>query len=270
MSDEMYTDIIDLHVLPLSTRLDDEAWLEADLQDVRVDDEYLLGLLTRGKQIAQKCLWKHMDKHEPDARECYFPGGWHQVKLERDVLRAILPGNLGYRANDPELAYDAALSVVRLRNAVCHWSAGSIPWGRHAARVVDQLLKDLQKFAICLYDEESALAARELRDEARRAVEDTISELEAVEPLFDEYQFKYHHKQMFEQIAMAREGGYLADFRFPGVILRAADLWSRRYLAVAQTIEEPIHQTEDQPDECQLTDQAREDEADGEMENYMW
>lgn len=230
MSDEMLTDIIDLHVLPLTTRLDDEAWLDADLQDVRVDDEYLLGLLMRGKQLAQKCLWNHMDKHEPDVRERYFPGGWHQVKLERDVLRAILPGKLSYRANDPELAYDAALSVVRLRNAVCHWGPGSIPSFRHAARVVDQILKDLQKFAISLYDGESALAARELRDEARRAVEDTVRELEAIElrePLFDGYIFKYHHKEMFRQIEMARNGGFLADYRFPGVIFRAANVWTR-------------------------------------------
>lgn len=270
MSDEWYTDIIDLHVLPLTTRLHDEAWLEADLQDVRVDDEYLLGLLTRGKQIAQKCLWKHMDKHEPEVRERCFPGGWHQVKFERDVLRAILPGHLGYRANDPELAYDAALSVVRLRNAVCHWTAGSVPLGRHAARVIDQLLKDLQKFAISLYDEESALAARELRDEARRAVEDTVRELEAVEPLFDEYTFKYHHKEMFKQITIAREEGNLAEFRFPGVIFRAANVWSRRYLAAAQTIEDPINQTEDQPGDGQLRDQAKDDEADGETEEFMW
>lgn len=270
MSDEWYIDIIDLHVLPLTTRLHDEAWLEADLQDVRVDDKCLLGLLARGKQVAQKCLWTHMDKHEPDARERYFPGGWHQVKFERDVLRAILPGHLSHRANDPELAYDAALSVVRLRNAVCHWTAGSIPEGRHAARVVDQLLKDLQKFAISLYDEESALAARELRDEAHQAVEDTVSELEAVDPMFDEYEFKYHHKEMFKQIEMAREEGDLAEFRFPGVMLRAANVWSRRYLAVAQTIEDPIHQTEDQPDECQLTDQAKEDEPEDEMEEFMW
>lgn len=270
MSDEWYTDIIDLHVLPLTTRLHDEAWLEADLQDIRVDDEYLLGLLTRGKQLAQKCLWTHMDKHDPDAREQYFPGGWHQVKLERDVLRAILPGHLGYRANDPELAYDAALSVVRLRNAVCHWTVGSIPEGRHAARVVDQLLKDLQKFAISLYDEENALAARELRDEAHRAVEDTVNELEAVEPLFDEYEFKYNHKEMFKQILIARGEGNLAEFRFPGVIFRAANVWSRRYLAVAPTIEDPIHQTEDQPGEDHLRDQAKDDKAEDDMEEFMW
>lgn len=66
LSDEEYKDIMDLHVLPLATRLEDEDWLDSPLEHIRVDDERLFRLLTKGRELAQKCLWSFMDKNRPD------------------------------------------------------------------------------------------------------------------------------------------------------------------------------------------------------------
>lgn len=229
MSEARYKDILDLHALPLVTRLEDDEWLNSPLGIVRVDDLLLFRLLTRGRELAQKCLWAHMDKNRPDIRSREFPGGWQQVKLEVCSLRQTLQfGSLHIRENCVRLAYDAVFNVVPLRHLTCHWNPADLGWLRPAPQVVDYHLKNVQKLAIHLYDEASAMEARKLRDEARKAVENTVSELVALEPLFDEYDWKYHHEEMFLQIKFARDEKDPEMFKFPDIVFRAADAWLRR------------------------------------------
>lgn len=241
LSDDEYKDLLDLHVLPLTTRLEDDDWLDSDLGHIRVDDERLFRLLTRGRELAQKCLWSFMDKHRPDIRRRAFPGGWQQVKLEVSALLDTLrPFNLCLRQNDSELARNALFAVVPLRHLTCHWTHGDLGCFRPAPRVVDGHLKNVQKLAIHLYDEECAVEARQLRDEARRAVEDTVRDMEALEPLFDECEWKYHHKQMFDQIEYDKEMKEPDFFRYPDVVFRAAEAWSRRRTSSRQSFEEDL------------------------------
>ncbi|KAK7697163.1 hypothetical protein SLS64_013816 [Diaporthe eres] len=228
LSDAEYNDLMDLHLLPLKTRLEDDDWLDSPLENVRVDDEGLFRLLTRGRELAQKCLWAYLDKNRPAIRRREYPGGWHQVKLEGNALMDALDSwALDFRQNSPIFARTALFAVVPLRHLTCHWTHGDLGWDRPAPRVVDGHLKNVQKLAIHLYDEECAAEARKLRDEARRAVEDTVSEIEALEPLFDEYQWKYHHEEMFEQIKHAKDMRTPDLYRYPDVIFRAAEAWSR-------------------------------------------
>lgn len=239
LSDVEYKDLVDLHVLPLKTRLEDDDWLDSCLEHVRVDDERLFRLLTKGRELAQKCLWLFMDKHQPGIRRREFPGGWQQVRLEVSALQpAVASSALSWRQNSPQLARDALLAIVPLRHLTCHWNQFDLGWSRPAPRLVDRHLKNVQKLAIHLYDEESAMEARKLRDEAHQAVEDTVAEMEALEPLFGVYEWKYHHEQMFEQIKYAKEENDPEMFRYPDVILRAAEAWSRRHPSFDQTFEE--------------------------------
>lgn len=229
LSDVEYKDLLDLHVLPLKTRLEDDDWLNSGLENIRVDDERLFRLLTRGRELAQKCLWAYLDKNRPAIRSREFPGGWQQVKLEGNALTDTLDSRaLTFRQNSPEFARSALFAVVPLRHLTCHWTRGDLGWDRPAPLVVDRHLKNVQKLAIHLYDEKCAAEARRLRDEARQAVEDTVSEIEALEPLFDEYQWKYHHEQMFEQIQCAKDMETPDLYRYPDVIFRAAEAWARR------------------------------------------
>ncbi|KAJ0109494.1 hypothetical protein J7T55_000420 [Diaporthe amygdali] len=252
MSDARYKDLIDLHAIPLVTRLEEDDWLNSSLENVRVDDFLLFRLLTRGRELAQKCLWTYMDKNRPHIRDRAFPGGWHQVRLEVTVMREILEFRcLSYRENRADLAYDAVFNVIPLRHLTCHWNQGDLGWSRPAPRVVDYHLKNVQKLAIHFYDEEKAMEARKLRDEARRLVEDTVSELETLEPLFDEYAWKYHHEQMFEQIRFARDEGDPDLFKYPDVIFRAADAWWRRRSSEVQTILVSENQTPSKPEDRQ-------------------
>lgn len=230
MTDATYKDLIDLHVLPLKTRLEDDDWLNSGLENIRVNDEVLFRLVTKGRELAQKCLWAHMDKHQPHIRRRAFPAGWQQVKLEVTALRQSLDfGSLSYRENEADRAYDSVFKVVPLRHLTCHWNHLELAWsGQPAARLVDSHLKNVQKLAIHLYDEERAMEARKLRDEARQLVEETVSKLEALEPLFDEYAWKFHREEMFEQIRFARRYYEIDLFKYPDVVFRAADAWSRR------------------------------------------
>ncbi|KAL1846493.1 hypothetical protein Daus18300_014243 [Diaporthe australafricana] len=256
MTDATYKDLIDLHVLPPKTRLEDEDWLNSGFENIRVDDEVLFRLLTKGRELAQKCLWAHMDKHRPNIRKREFPAGWQQVKLEVTALRESLGfGSLSYRGNHADLARDSVFKVVPLGHLTCHWNHRDLAWSRQpAARLVDSHLKNVQKLAIHLYDEERAMEARKLRDEARHLVEETVSELEALEPLFDEYAWKFHHHQMFEQVQFANEEGDIGLFKFPDVVFRAADAWSRRCTSLTKENEALKHQQTDepQPDEPEI------------------
>lgn len=255
---------MDLYVLPLKTRLEDDDWLDSCLEHVRVDDERLFRLLTRGREVAQKCLWTFMDRHRPEIRRREFPGGWQQVKLEVSALMPIVDSwALRFRQNNPRLARDALFAVVPLRHLTCHWNKHDLGWSRPAARTVDVHLKNVQKLAIHLYDEEHAAEARMLRDEASQTVHDTIAEIEALEPLLDVCSWEYHHEQMFEQVKFAREENDQHLFRFPDVILRAAEAWSRRRSSLDQTSEEDTMSDENTNTvEDQQPQQAEEKHAD--------
>lgn len=245
-SDEEYKDLLDLHIIPLATRLEDDDWLDSDLGNIRVDDEHLFRLLTRGRELAQKCLWSFMDKNQPDICQREFPGGWQQVKLEVSALLDTLrPFALRLRQNKSDLARNALFAVVPLRHLACHWNQSDLGWFRPAPRVVDGHLKNVQKLAIHLYDEECAAEARQLRDEARQTVEDTVRDMEALEPLFDEYDWKYHHNQMFEQIEYAKDMKTPDLFRYPEIVFRAAEAWSRRRCSSEEAFEEDLRLHED-------------------------
>lgn len=240
LSDAEYEDLLDLHLLPLKTRLEDDDWLDSPLENVRVDDERLFRLLTRGRELAQKCLWTYLDRNRPAIRRREFPGGWQQVKLEGNALTDALDSwALGFRQNSPRFARSAVFAVVPLRHLTCHWTHSDLGWDRPAPRVVDGLLKNVQKLAIHLYDEERAAEARKLRDEARQAVEDTVSEIEGLEPLFDVYTWRYHHEQMFEQIEHAKDMKTPDLYRYPNVIFKAAEAWSRNRTSDQIWDEEP-------------------------------
>lgn len=228
-SDVKYQDILDLHVLPVATRLEDDDWLDSPLEHIRVDDERLFRLLTRGREVAQKCLWEFLDRNRPEIRRREYPGGWQQVKLEVSALLLSLDTfDLGFRHNDALLAREALFAVVPLRHLTSHWNQHDLGWGRPSPRTVDDHLKNVQKLAVHLYDGDRAAEARRLRDEARQLVEDTVTELEALEPLFDVYEWKYHHEQMFEQIKYAKDMKTPELYQYPYVVFRAAEAWSRR------------------------------------------
>lgn len=239
LSDVEYKDLIDLHTLPLKTRLEDDDWLNSHLENVRIDDERLFRLLTRGRELAQKCLWAFMDNNQPHICRREFPGGWQQVRLE---VSALMPAvdfwALGFRGNNSQMARDALFAVVPLRHLICHWNQFDLGWSRSAPRSADMHLKNVQKLAIHLYDEERAVEARGLRDEARQAVEDSVAEIEALEPLFDVCEWKFHHEQMFEQIEYTKDRTTTDPCRYPDVILRAAEVWSRRRSSYAQAFED--------------------------------
>lgn len=230
LSDAEYKDILDLHRLPLATRLEDEDWLNSPLEHVRADDERLFRLLTRGREVAQKCLWAYLDRNQPDVRRREYPGGWQHVQLEVTALDYSVGYRvLQFRQNDLELVWRTLHAVVRLRHTTCHWNQRNLGWARPSPRAVDAHLKNVQKLAIQLYDEKRAAEARSLRDEARRAVEETVEEIEALEPLFDVYPWKYHHEQMFTQIQHAKDEKTPDLYQYPAVVLRAAEAWSRHH-----------------------------------------
>lgn len=263
MSDKEFQDLMDLHNLPLATRLEDDDWLDSELGNVLIDDELLFRLLTRGRELAQKCFWSFMDKNQPEIRQREFPGGWQQVKLEGLILDDMLePFCLSFRQNDSALARNALFAVVQLRNLTCHWNRDGLGWSRPVARTVDLHLKNVQKLAIHFYDEERAAEARKLRDEARQAVEDTVSEMEELEPLFDVYPWKYHHARMFEQIEYAKYENTPEVLKYPDVILRAVEIWSRHHSSSDQTFaEEPTNHEDANPGDDRL-DKGEEDHAD--------
>ncbi|ROV94807.1 hypothetical protein VMCG_08864 [Cytospora schulzeri] len=234
-SDQEYKDIMDLHVLPVQTRLEGTCndWLDGPLASMRINDEFQFRLLYRAREVAQRCYWDFMDAHQPRICRREFPGGWQQVKFEGLLMERQL-GEYGrssrilqLRANSPDMARRTVFDVVQLRHLVSHYDSSG-PAVLHLP-TVDKHLKNVQKLAIHLYDGDRAAEARGLRAELREAAEATLREVEAIELLaalpFAGYPWSYHHESIFREIRLAMARGYSDFSDYPDAVVRVAEEW---------------------------------------------
>ncbi|KUI62776.1 hypothetical protein VP1G_09903 [Cytospora mali] len=207
MSQQAYKDLIDIHILPLETRLEGTCnqWLDGPLANLCINDEFQFQLLLR-------------------AREVRFEG----LQL-RKYLEAF--GNYAnvfqLRQNCADLVRKTVVDVIELRHETSHYHKPG--FGVPSLHSVDDHIKDVQKMAIHLYDARRAAEARGLRDELRAAAERTLHNVEALELLtalpFAGYPWEYHHESMFEKIRWRMDHGYPKFNEFPEVVVRIAEGW---------------------------------------------
>lgn len=229
LSDETLQDLITLHTLPLRTRLDDSAWLTSSLEKVCIKCETQYSILQRGHDIAKQCVWDFLKTHKPSICAAKFPEGWPEVRFGwLELVRSFGQyrsasdhENFAFRQNCPDRTSSLIFDITRLRIAVCHFSSCELHF-------IDDCLKTVQQLAIQLYDEKRAFAIRNLRDELRQAAEETVEEVQMLEPLvllpLAGYLWEDHHAAMFRYATCrATFHGYRA---LPQPIMRVAATWS--------------------------------------------
>lgn len=243
MSDQAIQDLATFRSLPIKTRLDDDTWLSSCKQ-VCIDCNTQYSVLQRGHDIAKQCLWDFLNIHKPSICAYTFPEGWATVRFGRDELMSTFGDerrpsrdreNFGFRHNSPERTRGLVFDMTGLRNTVCHFSRCDLV-------SVDNYLKTVQELACQLYDEKRAFAVRDLRDEMRKAVEDIIQDILALEPLcllpFMIYPWKEHHEMMFEgHLHYKGKFAYRQTFPpgesgLPKSIMRVAAAWIPRTIGV--------------------------------------
>lgn len=251
MADKDFTDLLELHTLPFKTGLYHNSWPNDEpVQDFSINARLQNTIMQRGLDIAKQTVWFFLQHNHPSKCRAYFPGGWVDVRFGRKELNRSIgeedapssPDWSGcrtwrYRQNQPELVQAMIYDMISFRNAVSHYSTGSYS----GLLVIDGWLEDVQRLAIELYDEERALAVRQLRDELRQAVADTTAAIEVLEPLamlpFAKYRWEASHEAMFRLV-----NDYMYEHRFsvkssidgdefpvkvPAAVIRAAGTWTR-------------------------------------------
>lgn len=235
-----YKDLIDHHQLVPATRLEDDKWLETPLKYMYIDDGQQARLLIQGKEVAQKCLWNFAEQRLPPGHNPWTV--WQQVRFEWGVLSQTWGTSseyyslLKFRATEPYLVWNTMRSLIQLRHATSHYSPSSDLFPSSLSQV-DTHLKNVQKFAIQLYDERRALETRQLRDQLRQAAQNTLNELEALRTLFSlpfaGYPWKQHHERVLRCLLIiaqnSHEDGVELDECFPGDIRRMAEDWVLLY-----------------------------------------
>lgn len=236
LSDTEHRDLMDLVTLLPATRLEDDELQKTSLKYIFIDDLQQARLLIQARELAQKCLWKFVEERIPGQNPWE---GWQQVRFEWGLLSRNWDrgekyhGLLRYRASEPYYVWNTIQSVINLRHTTSHYSRSS---GLFPSRLddVDTHIKNVQRLAIQLYDKESALEARRLRDELRQAAHDTMDEITALGPLvtlpFAGYPWKHHHERVLRWLhATARdanEGRSKLDEHFPEALGRIVQDWS--------------------------------------------
>lgn len=204
-----------------------------------IDDEQQARLLIHGREIAQKCLWNFAEKRMPGQSPW---AGWQQVRFEWGVLSqswgtaSTYYSLLKFRATEPHLVWDTMRKVIQLRHTTSHYSPSTDLFPSSLSEV-DEHLKNVQKMAIQLYDEQGALEARRLRDELRQAAQGTFDELVALGTLaslpFAGYPWKHHHECALRRILLnaqyTDEGRDKVDEKIPEQTGRIAEDWLLQY-----------------------------------------
>lgn len=225
MTDEVFRDIVDLHVLPIKTRLEDDGWLHSPMQNICIDGVAQYNLLSRALDLAKQCIWFFLERHKPRQCRDLYPGGWGEVKLGRDELHRKFGQDcsherireaLGFRQNSPNKIYALLFDLVHLRNKVSHFDVIK-------AGEIDGHLKTVQKLTIHFYDEPRAWEARGLRDQLRVMAEDTVNEIAGLEPLillpFAGYPWQGHHEEMFQLVRLG------SRMELPETVKRMGSAW---------------------------------------------
>ncbi|KAI7776251.1 hypothetical protein LA080_005538 [Diaporthe eres] len=250
LSDTAYHDLIDLHTLVPATRLEDDKWRETPLKHMYIDDGQQARLLIQGRNVAQKCLWNFVEKRMPGQNPWT---GWQQVRFEWGVLSqswgtaSTYYSMLNFRASEAHLVWDTMRRVIQLRHTTSHYSPSSGLFPSSLGEV-DEHLKNVQKMAIQLYDEQSALDARRLRDELRQAAQGTFDELVALGTLaslpFAGYPWKHHHECALRRILFTAqdtdECRDQVDEQSPEQTGRIAEDWLLQYGWKGSGYEPPV------------------------------
>ncbi|KAK3072929.1 hypothetical protein LTR53_005928 [Teratosphaeriaceae sp. CCFEE 6253] len=185
-------------------------------------------LLSSALTLAEQTLWAALRRHYPEAQRRYYPESFHEICFGRADLSAAFGDTVSEYTT--RLGCTTYLSVrgymdnvIYLRNTVCHKS--------HCTNeLVDTLIQHAQSLAVAVGDAPRAMRLRGLRDELQQALQTSLAEIEALEPLAalpHARPWAVHHQWLFGRILEEYDSGFeLIEFhKYPSCARRAALEW---------------------------------------------
>ncbi|KAI1146095.1 hypothetical protein F4825DRAFT_473037 [Nemania diffusa] len=208
--------------LAIRSRLHRES--EFERRWLGIDSKSGFDYLRKGYEIAQAVVYKVGNSGHPGWYR--FEDGPHIVKLGRDELLSWMHEHpfpeFGYNGYSAYSVRDALLDLVHLRNAISH------PWTStfRSPQQVDRHLKDVQKVAIMLRDEQRAFEVRKLRDELSDMAKRSVQEIQDLyyltsQPYSPEIKYHHHHVVIFR--GLIENGPSLDEEAFA-----VAEAWARQ------------------------------------------
>ena len=139
------------------------------------------------------------------------------------------PKDLGIGTSSSEDVYQAALSMVDVRNNVCHF--GGRVWSD--LKTYDDLMERCQRLAVTVQDDKRSFKIRKIRDLLHEEAERTFAEIEELGNLAAlpcSKPWKQHHETLFRHLRYRFTKVEDADYDegLPQAIRRAADIWAWR------------------------------------------
>ncbi|KAL1847092.1 hypothetical protein Daus18300_014062 [Diaporthe australafricana] len=200
-------DLADRKAIEARTGLADRAWTEDPTNNVFINHDVLYDIVNAAERLAKRCLWAWVRTHRPDFNMGYLS----DLDFGRQALHSWI-NRLPFDFFDCRhtRSYEVTTKLnelVTLRNFLHHFNGRCC-----SVYKMDSTLQTVQELAVLLYDEDSAVHARALRDRLRQEAERTVKEFETYMLLSalpeSQQTWKPHHVALVE--VAAREINYKA------------------------------------------------------------
>ncbi|KAK1067549.1 hypothetical protein LTR33_011341 [Friedmanniomyces endolithicus] len=193
-------------------------------------------MMNRAHRIAQETVWNALRCHFPEWHNANYPEHPSEVRFGRSELEAVFDDvgrySSSFGSDCSKGLYWSMISIVPLRNAVCHM-------GRFNAKTIDDYLKLVQSLAIDICDEPRTMKLRALRDELQRISEHALADIKARAPLAAlpyAAPWALHHQRTFKWACEAYDDyqmGWhnargLMYAKYPAFVISAALHWRGR------------------------------------------
>lgn len=189
--------------IAVRTRLSENAWVHKPENNVLLDHDEAFDIGSKGEKLAKQCLfkWLRVNRHD----KCKLQGlhCLSDMDLGRSRVNELYEDTVGffdYRDTTSGQVTAVLDDLVLLRNRIHHFDGS-----RFTAPMLEGHLHSTQLLAVLLYDEQTAMMARELRDRLRHEAEGTSREVEAVRlfaalPFCGGSPWLPHHLEIFSMV----------------------------------------------------------------------
>lgn len=209
ISQAEFDDRIGRKGIALRTQLHFDPWVGEPANNVIIDHDELFDILWRAEKLAKKCLWKWLRTNRPRTCERYGLHYLSDMDFGRGRLNSLTFGDAelyNYRESESNVVMQAIEELIILRNQVHHFNGGGFRMA-----IIDEHLYDVQTLAFLLYDEETAISARNLRNRLRKEAEGVAREIETVWlltalPFAGDYPWQYNHIELFRRVLSRLDG----------------------------------------------------------------
>ncbi|KAI1113298.1 hypothetical protein F5Y14DRAFT_452194 [Nemania sp. NC0429] len=187
--------------------------------------------LRRAVEIVQQTIFDIVKSGAPGWDGDNFEDGPHAVRLGRDELLSWIgsrsQNKLIYNGHQPKRIHDELLSIVPLRNSLCHPSG----WLFRDAHWLDEKISRAHRLVVTLGDENAAMEIRGIRDAVRNETYQSLQEIKgiyflSIQPHPENMDFHFRLVPFFKGVLSSDKRGAWKNTKDEREVLAVAQAWA--------------------------------------------